>query len=106
VLDELGAQKPTDWVWDTVALILNTRYNDKLTTLITTNYSNIPAAAARQETERSRSKEFQDAERAMREGGLGDRIGDRMRSRLSEMCVEVEMRGKDMREGVKKARFG
>ncbi len=28
VLDDLGAQKPNEWVWDTVALILNTRYND------------------------------------------------------------------------------
>jgi DNA replication protein DnaC len=46
ILDELGAQKPTDWVWDTVALILNTRYNDKRTTLITTNYPNAPAALA------------------------------------------------------------
>ena len=33
VLDELGAAKPTDWVWDTVALVLNTRYNDKRTTI-------------------------------------------------------------------------
>ncbi len=40
LLDELGAEKPTDWVWDTVAHILNTRYNDKRTTLITTNYPN------------------------------------------------------------------
>ncbi len=40
VLDELGAAKPTDWVWDTVAHILNTRYNDRRTTIITTNYSN------------------------------------------------------------------
>src|SRR5271165_5196614 len=46
VLDELGAQKPTDWVWDTVALILNTRYNDKRTTIITTNYADRPPAAA------------------------------------------------------------
>ncbi len=29
VLDELGASKPTEWVWDTVAHILNTRYNDR-----------------------------------------------------------------------------
>ncbi len=91
VLDELGAQKPTDWVWDTVALILNTRYNDKLTTLITTNYPNLPAATrqdgARQDT-------------------LGDRITDRMRSRLFEMCVEVKISGDDFRERVNKARFG
>jgi DNA replication protein DnaC len=94
ILDELGAQKPTDWVWDTVALILNTRYNDKRTTLITTNYPNAPAALARS------------ADKAIREETLGDRIGERMRSRLAEMCVEVEMRGADLRQSVKKARFG
>jgi DNA replication protein DnaC len=93
ILDELGAQKPTDWVWDTVALILNTRYNDKRTTLITTNYPNAPAALAQQRG-------------AMQGETLGDRIGERMRSRLAEMCVEVEMRGNDLRQSVKKARFG
>lgn len=106
VLDELGAQKPTDWVWDTVALILNTRYNDKRTTLITTNYPNAPSAAARTEGERPRSAASREAERAAREESLGDRITDRMRSRLSEMCVEIEMRGEDLRQSVKKARFG
>ncbi len=98
LLDELGAQKPTDWVWDTVALILNTRYNDKRTTLITTNYPNAPAAGARQDQGA--------ADRAAREETLGDRIGERMRSRLAEMCVELEMRGEDMRQTVKRARFG
>jgi DNA replication protein DnaC len=29
---------------------------------------------------------------------LGDRIGDRMRSRLLEMCREVRMQGADYRE--------
>jgi DNA replication protein DnaC len=94
ILDELGAQKPTDWVWDTVALILNTRYNDKRTTLITTNYPNAAAALARS------------SDKVIREETLGDRIGERMRSRLAEMCVEVEMRGNDLRQSVKKARFG
>ena len=46
VMDDLGAQKPNEWVWDTVALILNSRYNDKLTTIITTNYPDLPAAAS------------------------------------------------------------
>lgn len=42
VLDELGASKPTEWVWDTVAHVLNTRYNDRRTTIITTNYADAP----------------------------------------------------------------
>ncbi len=47
VLDEIGASKPTEWVWDTVAHILNSRYNDRLTTILTTNYANLrPAALA------------------------------------------------------------
>ena len=97
VLDDLGAQKPNEWVWDTVALILNTRYNDKQTTIITTNYQDLPAGNGAKT----------DAERAAREPTLGDRIGDRMLSRIAEMCIQVKMTGKDFRQtGVKRARFG
>ena len=97
VLDDLGAQKPNEWVWDTVALILNSRYNDNLTTIVTTNYADLPAGGGNQT----------DAERAAREPTLGDRIGDRMRSRLAEMCVRIEMTGDDLRQKpVKRARFG
>jgi DNA replication protein DnaC len=95
VLDELGASKPTDWVWDTVALVLNTRYNDKRTTIITTNYADLPPGASN------------GAGRATRDETLGDRIGERMRSRLAEMCVMIEMRGGDFRQGrVGRASFG
>ena len=83
VLDDLGAQKPNEWVWDTVALILNTRYNNRQTTIITTNYPDLPAGSGAKT----------DLERAAREQTLGDRIGDRMRSRLAEMCISVEMKG-------------
>jgi DNA replication protein DnaC len=96
VIDDLGAQKPNEWVWDTVALILNTRYNDKQTTIVTTNYADLPAG----------SGSLTEAERAARDQTLGDRIGDRMRSRLAEMCVRIEMTGEDFRQTVKKARFG
>lgn len=100
LLDELGANKPTDWVWDTVAHILNTRYNDKRTTIITTNYANSKPVGL-QEPGSLRSA----ARAAIRDESLGDRIGERMRSRLQEMCVVVEMDGKDMRDTVRRARF-
>ena len=96
VLDELGASKPTDWVWDTVAHILNTRYNDRRTTIITTNYANAAPLAGLQREDG----------RFTREESLGDRIGERMRSRLQEMCVVVEMNGVDFRQTVNLARFG
>ena len=47
VLDDLGAVKPTEWVWDTVSVILNTRYNENRTTIITTNFQDGPATACR-----------------------------------------------------------
>ena len=92
VLDELGAAKPTDWVWDMVAHILNTRYNDKRTTIITTNYVNQESLLAK-------------ADGTAREETLGDRIGDRMLSRLQEMCVVVEMHGVDFRKKFRRAEF-
>jgi DNA replication protein DnaC len=95
VLDELGAAKPTDWVWDTVAHILNTRYNDRRTTIITTNYANLPPLGV-----------GGGSGTRLREETLGDRIGERMRSRLQEMCVVVEMQGEDFRQKVKRASFG
>jgi len=42
VLDDLGASKPSDWVRDIVGIVLNARYNEKRTTIITTNYIDNP----------------------------------------------------------------
>ena len=77
VLDEIGASKPTDWVRDTMANIINTRYNDKKLTIFTTNYL--------------------DERHAEREETLEDRIGVRLRSRLFEMCKTVPLGGEDFR---------
>jgi DNA replication protein DnaC len=101
VLDELGAVKPTEWVWDTVSLILNTRYNDSRTTIITTNYPDDPA----REANGNPSSEFARAQRAARGETLGDRIGERMRSRLHEMCRIVKMEGADFRQTFRSASF-
>jgi DNA replication protein DnaC len=100
VIDELGAAKPTEWVGDTIAHLINTRYNDHRTTIITTNYANLAPGVMSQT-----NVQMFGAARA-REESLGDRIGERMRSRLSEMCVAVELRGSDYRQGEKRAHFG
>jgi len=77
VLDEIGASKPTEWVRDTMAHIINTRYNDKKLTIFTTNYL--------------------DERRNGSEETLEDRIGVRLRSRLFEMCRTVPIAGDDFR---------
>ena len=99
LLDELGAMKTSEWVWDTVSLILNTRYNEKRTTLITTNFPDLPPGALA--GPRSSFSQAELTRAAARDETLGDRIGERMRSRLHEMCRIVEMQGKDFRLRVK-----
>jgi len=102
VLDELGAVRSTEWVFDTVNYILNSRYNENRTTIITTNYPDAPEQGNPSD-ESSRS--YSAAERAARRETLGDRIGERMRSRLHEMCKKVEMEGSDYRVDSKRAKF-
>src|SRR5215469_8751990 len=83
-LDELGAVKPSEWVWDTVSLILNTRYNHNRTTIITTNFDDQPPGGM-----------MSSVKAAAREETLGDRIGERMRSRVHEMCRIIKLDGLD-----------
>ena len=78
VLDDLGAEKTSEWVEETMNLIVNTRYNERRLTIFTSNYQDIP-----DDTEPN---------------SLLFRIGYRMRSRLHEMCEFVEMDGADYRE--------
>ena len=78
VLDDLGAEKTSEWVEETMNLIVNTRYNERRLTIFTSNYVDIP-----DDTDPN---------------SLLFRIGFRMRSRLHEMCDFVEMDGADYRE--------
>ncbi len=96
VLDDLGASKPSAWALDTIGLVLNARYNSRLTTLITTNYFD---AAATPAAKPSRTPQGE-ALRAVREDSLADRIGERMRSRLFEMCRTIEVHSTDFRREV------
>jgi len=101
VLDELGAVRSTEWVFDTVNYLLNSRYNDNKTTIITTNFPDGEETNAEIDNLRSPSA----VERAARRETLGDRIGERMRSRLHEMCKKVEIDGPDYRQHLKQAHF-
>ena len=69
-LDDLGSEKMTDWVGETFYLIINSRYNNVMPTIFTSNFG-IP--------------------------DLAERIGDRTVSRIVEMCDVVELVGSDRR---------
>jgi DNA replication protein DnaC len=76
VLDELGSQKPTQFIQDILYYLINTRYNEERTTIFTTNYPEVAEP---------------------KDESLSDRIGARLRSRLYEMARRVPMSGTDYR---------
>jgi len=78
VLDDIGAEKTSEWVEETINLIVNTRYNEKRPTIFTSNYTLIDDPSD--------------------PDSLAVRVGFRMWSRLHEMCDFVEMRALDYRE--------
>lgn len=82
VLDELGASKPHAWVLDVLYNVLNTRYNRKKITIVTSNFEDESDSASGEKEK------------------LEDRIGYRLRSRLYEMCLAVPLKGSDFRKEV------
>ena len=80
VLDDLGSEKTSEWVEETMNLIVNTRYNERRHTIFTSNYEDVP----------ERESDAQDFT-------LKERIGFRIHSRLHEMCEFLEFDGADYR---------
>jgi DNA replication protein DnaC len=76
ILDDVGVGRATEWALETLHYILNTRYSQERTTILTTNY--------------------EDAEAPGRPS-LKEAVGERLYSRLFEMCRLVPMHGDDFR---------
>jgi len=70
IFDDVGVEKVTDFVLENFYLVVNKRYNDMLPTIFTSNF-NLDE--------------------------LSDRLGDRIPSRIAEMCHIVKLEGKDRR---------
>lgn len=69
-LDDIGAEKNSDWATETFYMIINRRYNDRLPMIFTSNLS---------------------------VGQLSTHLDDRTASRIAETCDIVELKGKDRR---------
>jgi len=83
LLDDLGGRQFSPWLEETLSHIVTTRYNEKRSTLVTTNYME-DAAGVRGPT-------------------LKDRIGPRVHSRLQEMCHVVRVEAQDYRQVARRA---
>jgi len=106
VLDDVGSSKPSPWALETVGHVLNTRYNQKLVTVLTTNYLDEGVDQSRN-ADSYRAAKLPSGEliRAAREDTLTERVGKRIRSRLYEMCRTVEIFGPDYRKYARPAAF-
>lgn len=71
VLDDLGAEKPSDWVQERMFVIVNHRYREALPTIFTSNIG--PEELPRQ-------------------------LGERTASRVIAMCEGIKLDGRDYRE--------
>jgi DNA replication protein DnaC len=74
-LDDLGAEKVSDWSIQMLYLLINRRWNDEKRTVITSNLSL---------------------------GKIAERLDDRIASRIAGMCVCRELKGEDKRLTLKK----
>lgn len=76
ILDDLGSEKPTDWAVEQIYSIVNSRYNSGKKLIVTSNYGG------------------EELRQRLNVGGV---MGDRIISRLKEMCVGAFLGGKDRR---------
>lgn len=103
LLDDVGSGKPSsDWVRETVGHILNSRYNAKRATIMTTNYLD-SEVADRLRARPSTRVVFPSGEtaRPFEKETLTDRLGVRVRSRLYEMCRMIEIVAPDYRKEIR-----
>lgn len=70
IFDDLGAEKSSEWVTETLHKIIDKRYREVLPLIITSNHDL---------------------------GELASRVGDRIPSRLAEMCDIIHLTGTDRR---------
>lgn len=82
VLDDLGTEVSTEWAVERLFLILNERYQEEKQTLITSNYSLSELA-----------ERLNNPKKAQKRGVSGDRIA----SRIKEMCKRTVLKGADRR---------
>ena len=98
LLDELAASDPTDWVRETLRHIINSRYNQKKVTLITTTHG-VDEPPGRREVRMPSGDSLPSLDRVLSHLGL------EISSRLYEMCKVVQMSSDDYRKSIKQAGY-
>lgn len=90
-IDELGKGRNTEWEGTVLDEIISRRYNAAATVLATSNYA--PGRPTGRKASNAAAPD--DPEYRV---NLVDRVGDRVYSRLTQMCDFLPLQGKDWRE--------
>lgn len=105
LLDEMAGLNPSDWVKETLGYIINSRYNQKKVTLITTTIP-LEANTPQKETDTSRKDvKTPSGEPVPRFEPTLAQLGATLVSRLYEMCDQVEMGSDDFRRSIVRAGY-
>ncbi|MCB9746268.1 MAG: ATP-binding protein [Alphaproteobacteria bacterium] len=94
-IDELGKGRRSDWELGIIDELISRRYNAMKTTLATTNYGVKAQAAPRGGANRYAEPNLAQVTQQT----LAERVGERVYSRLREMCSFVPVVGEDYRIG-------
>lgn len=78
IVDDIGAEKPSDWVRETLFVLINHRYEHKLPTIFTTNCT---------------------------QQQLAESLGKRIASRMIEMCRLIRIEDQDYRYKIRKEKI-
>ena len=112
-IDDLGAERLTDFSLDTVSQIIEERYQKVLPVFITTNHpfrgaslwdangftvETAEDAALAKERAAAKGAEKEHVKKFRAEIPLGDQVGERNFSRLCAMCRVVAVEGRDRRK--------
>jgi len=98
LLDELASSNPSDWVKETLQHIINSRYNRKKVTLITTTLP-FGGLTTHREVRSPSGEPVPNVEFTLHQ------LGVTLQSRLYEMCKVVEMNSDDYRIAIKQAAY-
>lgn len=98
LLDDLAKGRNSKWELGVIDTLISCRYNAGRTTLLTTNYTDLPETTLR---ERFRGRGVNEGEELMLRDTLMERVGDRIYSRLREMSLFFQLKGMDYRQKAK-----
>jgi len=99
LLDELVSANPSEWVKERLAYLVNSRYNQKQVTLITTTLPFGEPGQPRSAGKEPSGNSIPSFERSL------DQFGVTLSSRIYEMCKPIEIHAEDFRKTIKQAGY-